>query len=102
MVEIGAGFPPRAPQTEVVVQIPQRGIEPPVGHKPSEAGVSLRRWKKASRRKMDRKNREMRREMAEMREKLEAERKRLEEKEMMFQMRYQMTNCFFQGFIYSQ
>jgi hypothetical protein len=40
--------------------------------------------------------------MAEMREKLESERKRLEEKEIMFQMRYQMTNCFFQGFIYSQ
>ena len=86
-----------------MVQIPQRPIVPPVEPKPQvSSGESLKRWKKKSRRKLDRKNREMRREMAEMREKLEAERKRLEEKEMMFQMRYQMTNCFFQGFIYSQ
>ncbi len=62
----------------------------------------FKKWKKRGLKKLNMQNRELRSQLKEMQEKLEAERKMLEEKELMFQMRYQMTNCFFQGFIYSQ
>jgi hypothetical protein len=41
-------------------------------------------------------------ELTQLHYQIQAERKRLEEKEQLFQMRFQMSNCFFQGFLYSQ